>query len=70
MLLGYGFDVQKEVHYPMYVKTLKALYLCLLGTEESEAKNYLLLAKKEAKKLYEYSGVETDKTLLDEILKY
>ncbi len=54
-----------------YVKVLKGLYLCLFKMGQSaEAEEYLLLAKEEAKKLYERSGAEKDKKLLDALLSY
>lgn len=50
-----------------YVMILKGMYLCLNEQgQEKEAEEYLTLAKKEEKKLYERSGAEKDKLLLEE----
>ena len=47
------------------------LYLSLCKLEQAaESEEYLLLAKEEAKKLYERSGEEKDKKLLEELLGY
>ncbi len=53
----------------IYVKVLNGLYLslCKLG-QIAEAKEYFLLAKEEAKKLYERTGLEKDRVLLEEVL--
>lgn len=54
-----------------YVSILKGMYLCLHKSEQAaEAEKYLLLAKEEAKKLYERSGIEKDKKVLEELLGY
>ncbi len=54
-----------------YVVALKGMYICLFKLErKGEAIEYLSLAKEEAKKLYEHSGAEKDKKLLEELLGY
>jgi len=54
----------------IYVMVLKGLYLSFRKVEQiAEAEEYLSLAKEEAKKLYELSGTEKDKMLLDELLE-